>query len=91
MIILSILTCLLGQVVKFCEDGSSSHEINAVDRGILELSKAVKRLQGQVEELQSKIDQLSHLFFLSNSIYSLYLDTHTRRALRFAKSASLWR
>ncbi|KAG6876967.1 hypothetical protein C0993_011467 [Termitomyces sp. T159_Od127] len=46
------------QVVKFLSDNVSNHrEINAVDRGILELRKFVQNLHAQVDGLQCKMDE----------------------------------
>lgn len=45
-------------MIKFIvADKSPLHEINAVDRGILELKSAVDNLHAQVEGLQHKIDE----------------------------------
>lgn len=45
-------------MIKFLvNDKSPLHEINAVDRGILELKSAVDNLHAQVEGLQHKIDE----------------------------------
>jgi len=44
-------------MIKLCEGSSGPKEITSVDRGILELSNAVKRMHEQVEELHSRIDQ----------------------------------
>lgn len=48
------------QVIKFIVDEiSTPHEINPVDRGILELKSAVENLQAQVNGLQHNIDEFS--------------------------------
>lgn len=45
-------------MIKFIvDDKSPLHEINAVDRGILELKSAVDNLHVQVEGLQHKINE----------------------------------
>jgi charged multivesicular body protein 7 len=47
-------------VIKFIlDETSTAHEINAIDRGILELKSAVENLQAQVNGLQHKIDEFS--------------------------------
>ncbi|KAJ7047000.1 Snf7-domain-containing protein [Mycena alexandri] len=43
-------------VIKFVEGSSGVREITAVDRGILELKDAVRRLHAQVSEFRGKID-----------------------------------
>jgi hypothetical protein len=56
-------------VIKFIIDGiSTPHEINPIDRGILELKSAVENLHAQVDGLQHKIDEFSLIFlpFVSN-------------------------
>ncbi|KAG5635861.1 hypothetical protein H0H81_009844 [Sphagnurus paluster] len=48
-------------VVKFIvDDPSAPREINAADRGILELRGAVANLHAQVEGLQTKMDECTH-------------------------------
>jgi charged multivesicular body protein 7 len=41
------------------DETSTAHEINPIDRGILELRSAVENLEAQVNGLQHKIDELS--------------------------------
>jgi charged multivesicular body protein 7 len=41
------------------------HEINPIDRGILELKSAVENLYAQVDGLQHKIDEFSPIFSTS--------------------------
>lgn len=48
------------QVIKFRDYTSGVQEINVVDRGILELSNAVKNMHAQVDGIQLKMDQLSY-------------------------------
>ncbi|KAG6918110.1 hypothetical protein DXG01_016297 [Tephrocybe rancida] len=49
------------EVVKFLSgDPSEQREINAVDRGILELRGAVQNLHAQVDGLQRKMDECTH-------------------------------
>jgi charged multivesicular body protein 7 len=51
---------MLMQMMKFVvNEISTPHEINAIDRGILELKCAVENLQAQVNELQHKIYEFS--------------------------------
>ncbi|KAF5380996.1 hypothetical protein D9615_004079 [Tricholomella constricta] len=53
------------EIVKFLvDDPSAPREINAADRGILELRVAVQNLHAQVDGLQHKMDELSECIIL---------------------------
>ena len=73
---------LLLQMMKFVVDGiSTPHEINPIDRGILELKYAVENLRAQVNGLQHKIHEFSR------SAHT-FLDTKLTRSFRCTQKAS---
>jgi hypothetical protein len=53
------------------------HEINPIDRGILELKSAVENLYAQVDGLQHKIDEFSPIFSTFSNEDELHVQMYT--------------
>ena len=52
------MTPVLTQVIKFISDGPNhSNAITEVDMGVVKMKAALRTLESQVQEIQSKIDQ----------------------------------